>query len=119
VTKINATKTIAVTARDAVSPPKRRESILATIVPLNKAIAFTRWIFYRPIPVYKGCGTKQYNVTKINATKTIAVTARDGKTSSIFPPKRRESILATIVPLNKAIAFTRWIFYRPIPVLRA
>ncbi|KAJ5372893.1 hypothetical protein N7517_004899 [Penicillium concentricum] len=35
---------------NAISPPKRRESILASIVPLNKAIAFMRWIFYRPIP---------------------------------------------------------------------
>ncbi|KGO68097.1 Riboflavin synthase-like beta-barrel [Penicillium italicum] len=37
----------------AVSPPKRRESILARIVPLNKAIAFMRWIFYRPVPVLR------------------------------------------------------------------
>ncbi|CAI7665368.1 unnamed protein product [Penicillium viridicatum] len=37
----------------AVSPPKRQESILARIVPLNKAIAFTRWIFYRPVPVLR------------------------------------------------------------------
>ncbi|OQE41873.1 hypothetical protein PENCOP_c004G00328 [Penicillium coprophilum] len=36
----------------------------------------------------------------------------------ISPPKRRESILASIVPLNKAIAVMRWIFYRPIPSLR-
>ncbi|CAI7650302.1 unnamed protein product [Penicillium glandicola] len=36
-----------------VSPPKRRESILARIVPLNKAIACTRWIFYRPVPALK------------------------------------------------------------------
>ncbi|KAJ5824861.1 Riboflavin synthase-like beta-barrel [Penicillium robsamsonii] len=35
---------------NAISPPKRRESILASIVPLNKAIAFMRWIFYRPVP---------------------------------------------------------------------
>lgn len=38
--------------------------------------------------------------------------------TAISPPKRQESILARIVPLNKAIAFTRWIFYRPVPVLR-
>ncbi|CAI7628934.1 unnamed protein product [Penicillium discolor] len=37
----------------AVSPPKRQESILARIVPLNKAIALTRWIFYRPVPVLR------------------------------------------------------------------
>ena len=36
----------------------------------------------------------------------------------VSPPKRHESILARIVPLNKAIAFMRWIFYRPVPVLR-
>ncbi|KAJ5171108.1 uncharacterized protein N7500_003891 [Penicillium coprophilum] len=36
----------------------------------------------------------------------------------ISPPKRRESILASIVPLNKAIALMRWIFYRPVPSLR-
>jgi predicted ferric reductase len=34
----------------AISPPKRHESVLARIVPLNKAIAFMRWIFYRPVP---------------------------------------------------------------------
>ncbi|KAJ5787558.1 Riboflavin synthase-like beta-barrel [Penicillium paradoxum] len=38
--------------------------------------------------------------------------------TAIAPPKRHESLLARIVPLNKAIAFMRWIFYRPIPVLR-
>ncbi|CAG7932536.1 unnamed protein product [Penicillium olsonii] len=37
----------------ATSPTKRSESILARIVPLNKAIAFMRWIFYRPIPTLK------------------------------------------------------------------
>lgn len=37
----------------AESPPKRHESVLARIVPLNKAIAFMRWIFYRPIPTIK------------------------------------------------------------------
>ena len=37
----------------AISPPKRQESVLARIVPLNKAIALMRWIFYRPIPTLK------------------------------------------------------------------
>ncbi|KAJ5474360.1 Riboflavin synthase-like beta-barrel [Penicillium sp. IBT 31633x] len=37
----------------AIPPPKRRESLLARIVPLNKAIAFMRWIFYRPGPSLK------------------------------------------------------------------
>ncbi|KAJ5339321.1 hypothetical protein N7452_006049 [Penicillium brevicompactum] len=35
------------------SPVKRNESILARIAPLNKTIAFMRWIFYRPIPTLK------------------------------------------------------------------
>ena len=30
----------------------------------------------------------------------------------------KQSSLSTIKPLNKAIAFARWIFYRPIPVLK-
>lgn len=32
------------------APPKRRESIVQRVLPLRKAIAFMRWIFYRPIP---------------------------------------------------------------------
>jgi predicted ferric reductase len=37
----------------AISPPKRHESVLARVVPLNKVIAFMRWIFYRPVPTLK------------------------------------------------------------------
>lgn len=34
------------------------------------------------------------------------------------PPKRRESLFQTLIPLQKVIALMRWIFYRPIPVLK-
>ncbi|KAJ5973231.1 hypothetical protein N7481_010441 [Penicillium waksmanii] len=34
------------------------------------------------------------------------------------PPKRREWIVQRIVPLKKAIALMRWVFYRPMPVIR-
>lgn len=38
--------------------------------------------------------------------------------SPYAPPKRREWIVQRIVPLRKAIALMRWIFYRPMPVIR-
>ena len=34
-------------------PPKRRESIVQRILPLRKAIALMRWVFYRSIPTIK------------------------------------------------------------------
>ncbi|KAJ5825223.1 hypothetical protein N7474_002361 [Penicillium riverlandense] len=50
----------------------------------------------------------------------------DNSTAQFFPqqaarmpvPRREESFISKIVPVNKAIALSRWIFYRPIPTLR-
>lgn len=36
-----------------ISPPKRRESLFQRYIPLQRAIALMRWIFYRPVPVLK------------------------------------------------------------------
>ncbi|KAJ5203666.1 uncharacterized protein N7498_004545 [Penicillium cinerascens] len=38
--------------------------------------------------------------------------------TAIAPPKRRESIFQRFIPLQKVIALMRWVFYRPIPVVR-
>ncbi|KAJ5699095.1 hypothetical protein N7462_001100 [Penicillium macrosclerotiorum] len=34
------------------------------------------------------------------------------------PPKRRESIFQRIIPLQRVVALMRWVFYRPMPVIR-
>jgi len=36
----------------------------------------------------------------------------------IAPPKRRESLFQRFIPLQKTIALMRWVFYRPIPMVR-
>jgi predicted ferric reductase len=40
------------------------------------------------------------------------------RTSQASMHLMKQSSLSTIKPLNKAVAFARWIFYRPIPVLK-
>jgi predicted ferric reductase len=40
-------------AQMAIAPPKRRESLLQRLIPLQKVIALMRWVFYRPIPVVR------------------------------------------------------------------
>ncbi|KAJ5143540.1 Riboflavin synthase-like beta-barrel [Penicillium bovifimosum] len=54
----------------AISPPKRQESLLARIVPLNRAIAFMRWIFYRPVPVLK-IGKIEVHFPSLGVTATV------------------------------------------------
>ncbi|KAE8388026.1 ferric reductase NAD binding domain-containing protein [Aspergillus alliaceus] len=53
--------------------------------------------------------------------------ATDSSTAHFFPARgplpsigttKQQSSISTIAPLNNTIAFVRWIFYRPIPVLR-
>jgi predicted ferric reductase len=51
--------------------------------------------------------------------------ATDSSTAQFFPArgplpgvKKQQSSISTIAPLNKTVAFLRWIFYRPLPVLR-
>ncbi|KMU91780.1 Fre7p [Coccidioides immitis H538.4] len=55
----------------------------------------------------------------------MATPATANSTSSFFPvhgalppPPKRESAIANMPWLNYSIAFVRWIFYRPIPVIR-
>nr|KMM66839.1 ferric reductase [Coccidioides posadasii RMSCC 3488] len=55
----------------------------------------------------------------------MATPATANSTSSFFPvhgalppPPKRESAIANMRWLNYSIAFVRWIFYRPIPVIR-
>lgn len=50
--------------------------------------------------------------------------ATDSSTAQFFPAhgplpqaKKQQSSISTITPFNNAIAFLRWVFYRPIPVL--
>lgn len=51
--------------------------------------------------------------------------ATDSSTAQFFPAggplpgmKKQQSSISTIAPLNNTAAFLRWIFYRPLPVLR-
>lgn len=51
--------------------------------------------------------------------------ATDSSTAQFFPgrgplpgTKKQQSSISTIAPLNNTVAFLRWIFYRPLPVLR-
>ncbi|GIJ90219.1 hypothetical protein Asppvi_009172 [Aspergillus pseudoviridinutans] len=51
--------------------------------------------------------------------------ATDSSTAQFFPArgplpgvKKQQSSISTIAPLNNTVAFLRWIFYRPLPVLR-
>jgi predicted ferric reductase len=51
--------------------------------------------------------------------------ATDSSTAQFFPArgplpgaKKQQSSISTIAPLNTTVAFLRWIFYRPLPVLR-
>lgn len=51
--------------------------------------------------------------------------ATDSSTAQFFPEhgplpgrKKQQSSISTIAPLNNTVAFTRWIFYRPLPTLR-
>ncbi|RHZ50456.1 putative metalloreductase transmembrane component [Aspergillus thermomutatus] len=51
--------------------------------------------------------------------------ATDSSTTQFFPSrgplpgvKKQQSSISTIAPLNNTVAFLRWIFYRPLPVLR-
>lgn len=39
-------------------------------------------------------------------------------TTGFSPPKKQQSLVSTIAPLNNAIAFLRWAIYRPMPVIR-
>jgi hypothetical protein len=49
----------------------------------------------------------------------------DGSTAQFFPnhgplppASKQQSSISTIAPLNNTIAFVRWVFYRPLPVLK-
>ncbi|RHZ55685.1 hypothetical protein CDV55_105491 [Aspergillus turcosus] len=51
--------------------------------------------------------------------------ATDSSTAQFFPArgplpgtKKQQSSISTIAPLNNTVAFLRWIFYRPLPILR-
>ncbi|KAF9886251.1 hypothetical protein FE257_011864 [Aspergillus nanangensis] len=51
--------------------------------------------------------------------------ATDSSSAQFFPArgplpgdKKQQSSVSTIAPINNTIAFVRWIFYRPLPVLR-
>ncbi|KAE8147310.1 ferric reductase NAD binding domain-containing protein [Aspergillus avenaceus] len=51
--------------------------------------------------------------------------ATDSSTAQFFPARgplpssaKQQSSISTIAPLNNTIAFVRWIFYRPLPVMR-
>ncbi|KAF7133656.1 hypothetical protein CNMCM5793_004954 [Aspergillus hiratsukae] len=51
--------------------------------------------------------------------------ATDSSTAQFFPArgplpgaKKQQSSISTIAPLNNTVALLRWIFYRPLPVLR-
>lgn len=55
----------------------------------------------------------------------LASAETENSTQKFFPPKgplpekpKEQSSISNIAPLNNTIAFMRWIFYRPIPVIK-
>ncbi|KAE8350918.1 ferric reductase NAD binding domain-containing protein [Aspergillus coremiiformis] len=70
-------------------------------------------------------GTSPYAISPQDEYE-LSSAATDSSTAHFFPARgplpststKQQSSISTIAPLNNTIAFVRWIFYRPIPVLR-
>ncbi|KNG81881.1 metalloreductase transmembrane component [Aspergillus nomiae NRRL 13137] len=66
-------------------------------------------------------------VTSPQEEYELSSAATDSSTAHFFPARgplpstnttKQQSSISTVAPLNNTIAFVRWVFYRPIPVLR-
>ncbi|EAW08887.1 putative metalloreductase transmembrane component [Aspergillus clavatus NRRL 1] len=75
------------------------------------------------------CKEDQADTSQTNSPQDeyeLPSAATDSSDAQFFPArgplpgfKKQQSSVSTIAPLNNAIAFMRWIFYRPIPSLKA
>lgn len=70
-----------------------------------------------------GLGQMHDNLSRDEYELPSATT--DGSTAQFFPnhgplppASKQQSSISTIAPLNNTIAFVRWVFYRPLPVLK-
>jgi predicted ferric reductase len=78
------------------------------------------------IALYKESGSKSPYDAPSGSEQEISSAATDSSTKQFFPAntvlpmqqQQQQSSVSAIAPLNDTIAFVRWIFYRPIPVLR-
>ncbi|KKA18736.1 Metalloreductase transmembrane component [Rasamsonia emersonii CBS 393.64] len=77
------------------------------------------------IALYKESAVKSPYDAPSGSEQELSSAATDSSTKQFFPaqgplppPHPQQSSISAIAPLNNTIAFFRWIFYRPIPVIR-
>lgn len=77
------------------------------------------------IALYKESAVKSPYDAPSGSEQELSSAATDSSTKQFFPAQGplppqhpQQSSISAIAPLNNTIAFVRWIFYRPIPVIR-